>query len=241
MIGVITAVDAERDAVLAKMKEVKAYQVYGIEFYEGLIRDTRCITAMSGIGKVNAARCTQLMIDRFNPDRIVNIGSAGALYPDLQIGDVIISTSCIQHDVDLTPFGLRKGFFSETDGFVAADAGLVSLCQQAMEHSIDDRFHVYTGPIATGDQFNDSAQTKERLFEEFGAYCIEMEGAAVAQVCAMCEIPFVVIRSVSDTPTEETRNLYENFKQLASERCANFLTNLVKLIQKSNVTAQPEI
>lgn len=240
MIGVITAVDAERDAVLAKMKEVKSYTVYGIEFYEGSIRDIRCIAAMSGIGKVNAARCAQLMIDRFSPDWIVNIGSAGAIHPELQIGDVIISTSCIQHDVDLTPFGLPRGFFSETEGFVTADAGLVELCRQAMEHSIDDRFHVYAGPIATGDQFNDSVQVREWLYQEFGAYCVEMEGAAVAQVCAQCQIPFVVIRSVSDTPTEETLNLYENFKQLASERCANFLINLVKLLQRRNAAADPE-
>ncbi|HEY8463855.1 MAG TPA: 5'-methylthioadenosine/adenosylhomocysteine nucleosidase [Bacillota bacterium] len=236
MIGIITAVDAERDAVLAKLKDVKTHKIFGIEFYEGSLQGIDCTAAMSGIGKVNAARCTQLMIDRFHPDRIVNIGSAGALHPEVKIGDVIIATSCIQHDLDLTAFGLRKGFFSETEGFIAADAGLVELCRQAMADSLDDRFKIFTGPVATGDQFNESAQVKEALFNEFGAYCVEMEGAAVAQVCAGCGVPFVVIRSISDAPGEEeaTRDLYENFKQLASERCVSFLLNLVKSFPKGD-------
>jgi adenosylhomocysteine nucleosidase len=230
MIGVITAVTAERDAVLTKMRDVREYNIYQIEFYEGWVGNTRCITAMSGVGKVNAARCTQLMIDKFLPSRIVNIGSAGALHPDIKIGDVIISTSCIQHDVDLTPFGLRKGFFGETEGFIHADAELIELCKEAMHQSIGEAFDVFSGPIATGDQFNDSVEQKEELYQEFGAYCIEMEGAAIAQVCAMCRIPFVIIRSISDSPTEDTSSVYENFKNLAAKRCVNFLVNLVKVL-----------
>jgi adenosylhomocysteine nucleosidase len=231
MFGIITAVDAERDAVLAKMGNPQTDPIYGIEFYEGTIQDTRCIMAMAGIGKVNAARCTQLMIDKFNPTRIVNIGSAGALHPEARIGDVIISTSCIQHDIDLTAFGLPKGFISVTEGFVKADPELMKLCAQAMEQTIDDRFRILTGPIATGDQFNDSVTRKEQLFQEFGAYCIEMEGAAVAQVCAKCQVPFVIIRSISDQPNDDTLNLYETYKQQASGRCADFLVNLVTVLR----------
>jgi adenosylhomocysteine nucleosidase len=230
MIGVITAVNAERDAVLSKMRDVREYHIYGIEFYKGLIGNAPCITAMSGVGKVNAARCTQLMIDRFLPPRIVNVGSAGALHPEIKIGDVIISTSCIQHDLDLTAFGLRKGFWGETDGFIPADVGLVALCKEAMRRSSGAEFNIFSGPIATGDQFNDSVEQKERLYREFGAYCIEMEGAAIAQVCAMCNIPFVIIRSISDSPSEDTSSLYENFKTLAAERCATFLSHLVEYL-----------
>ena len=116
MIGIITAVTIERDAVLEKLKEIKATTVYDLKFYQGLIRHTPCIIVMSGIGKVNAARCTQLMIDRFGPSKIVNIGSAGALHPDIKIGDVVISTACVQHDVDLTVFGIKKGAFAKQEG-----------------------------------------------------------------------------------------------------------------------------
>jgi adenosylhomocysteine nucleosidase len=231
MFGIITAVDAERDAVLEKMGDPQANPIYGIEFYEGIIQNTRCIMAMAGIGKVNAARCAQLMIDKFNPTRIVNIGSAGALHPEVRIGDVIISTACIQHDIDLTAFGLPKGFISETEGFIKADPELMAFCEQAMERTIDERFHVLTGPIATGDQFNDSVARKEQLYQEFGAYCIEMEGAAVAQVCALCQVPFVIIRSISDQPNDDTFNLYETYKQQASGRCADFLVELVTVLQ----------
>lgn len=233
MIGVITAVSPERDAVLAKLKDVHPNTIYGVEFYDGMLQDTRCVVAMSGVGKVNAARSTQLLIDKFGPERIVNLGSAGAIHPQLQIGDVVISTSCIQHDVDLTMFGENKGFFSKTEGFIPVDQEFVQLCQQAMELSVDNQFRVLAGPIATGDQFNDSRQHKEELYKEFGAYCIEMEGAAVAQVCAMCRIPFAIIRSISDTPNEDAVQLYEKFKESASRRCADFLVNLVTIIQKT--------
>jgi adenosylhomocysteine nucleosidase len=232
MLGVITAVTDERDAVLERMSDSQTHVVFGIEFYEGTIRDTRCIMAMAGIGKVNAARCTQLMIDRFMPERIVNLGAAGALHPNVRIGDVVISTACIQHDLDLTVFGLRKGFLSETEGFIPADPEMIALCAQAMAQTIDDRFRIWNGPIATGDQFNDSAARKEELYQEFGAYCIEMEGAAVAQVCALCQVPFVVIRSISDQPDDDDAlNLYETFKCQASGRCATFLENLAATLQ----------
>lgn len=237
MIGIITAVKAERDAVLKQMKEVKASTLYDIEFYEGVIRETHCIMVMCGVGKVNAARCTQLMIDRFNPERIVNVGSAGALHPDLNIGDVVISTSCVQHDVDLTPFGWKKGALAATgDGFIEADAFFMEMCKEAMDNCIDDQFKVYQGPIATGDQFNDSLEKQSQLFEDFGAYCGEMEGAAVAQVCSMCQIPFVVIRSISDKPNKDTLKMYQNFSQLASERCADFLVSLVHVLEREEMS-----
>ncbi len=234
MIGIITAVDTERDAVLKKMAAIKTNIIYDIIFYQGFIHHTPCIAAMSGVGKVNAARCTQLMIDKFQPDKIVNVGSAGALHPDLNIGDVVISTACIQHDVDLTVFGIKKGAFDNQEaGFIHADANFAELCTKAIKDSIGKDYKVLSGAIATGDQFNDSLEKKNELFEEFGAYCNEMEGAAVAQVCASCKIPFVVIRSISDKPGKESKMMYNDFKQLASERCAAFLLNLIDIIENS--------
>ncbi|NLW48623.1 MAG: 5'-methylthioadenosine/adenosylhomocysteine nucleosidase [Firmicutes bacterium] len=232
MFGIITAVDNERDSVLDKMTDIKTIVLYNIVFYQGFIHHTPCITAMSGVGKVNAARCSQLMIDRFQPDRIVNLGSAGAIHPDINVGDVVISTACIQHDVDLTVFGIKRGAFNERDcGFFQADPDFAGLCQKAIANSIGNEFKIFSGVIATGDQFNDSIEKKSQLFDEFGAHCNEMEGAAVAQVCALCNIPFVVIRSISDTPGNESKMLYNDYKQLASERCADFLVNLIAIIE----------
>lgn len=234
MIGIITAVNTERDAVLQEMTQIKTFNIYNIVFHEGFINHTPCITAMSGVGKVNAARCTQLMIDQYKPDKIVNVGSAGALHPDINIGDVVISTTCIQHDLDLTVFGIRKGAFDNQEaGFFKADPDFAGLCAEAIQNCIGNDFKVFSGPIVTGDQFNDSIEKKNQLFEEFGAYCNEMEGAAVAQVCALCEIPFVVIRSISDKPGKNSKVMYQDFKELASKRCANFLVNLINIIEKS--------
>jgi adenosylhomocysteine nucleosidase len=233
MIGIITAVDAERDAVLQKMQEVKKSVIYEIEFFEGKIRNTPSIMAMAGIGKVNAARCTQLMIDRFTPERIINMGSAGGLHPELTIGDVVISLSCIQYDLDITAFGLPKGSVEEgSDGFVKADAEFAKLCEQVMENSINSEYKVMLGPIATGDQFNDSPVLKAQLYQEFGAYCNEMEGAAIAAVCAACQVPFVVIRSISDNSDEDTLMNYNDFKNLAAERCVHFLLNLFDVLER---------
>ncbi len=235
MLGIITAVTAERDAILAQLREVKPLKIYDIDFYQGLIGNTQCITTMSGVGKVNAARSTQLMIERFQPSRIVNIGSAGALHPELNIGDVVISTSCIQHDVDLTAFGVKKGSFDDDgDGFILADVDFSRFCQTAMEQSISEQYRIWSGPIATGDQFNDSLERTQQVFHDFGAYCIEMEGAAVAQVCAACRVPFVVIRSISDKPSNQTIESYNQFKHLASQRCVSFLVNLVKVLENQS-------
>lgn len=233
MLGIITAVTAERDAVLARMQDVAKSTIFGIDFFQGKIGKTACVMAMAGIGKVNAARCTQLMIDRFSPERVINMGSAGGLHPELTIGDVVISTACVQYDLDLTAFGLPKGAVDEgEDGFVKADAGFAELCEKVMENSIDGEYKVVLGPIATGDQFNDSPVTKAQLYKEFGAYCNEMEGAAIAQVCAACAVPFVVIRSISDNSDQDTLMNYEKFKELAAERCVHFLLNLVNALEE---------
>lgn len=232
MLGIITAVTVERDAVLHKMERTTTVRIYDLDFYQGLIHHTPCIIALSGIGKVNAARCTQLMIDRFRPSKIVNIGSAGAVHPDLNIGDVVIATACVQHDVDLTVFGFKKGAFDkQADGFIKTDADFAELCEAAIEKSSSDKSKVFLGTIATGDQFNDSLEKKAHLFEEFGAYCNEMEGAAVAQVCTSCQVPFVVIRSISDKPGNQSKLMYDNFKRLASERCVTFLEHLIAIIE----------
>ncbi|HOJ78296.1 MAG TPA: 5'-methylthioadenosine/adenosylhomocysteine nucleosidase [Bacillota bacterium] len=233
MIGIITAVTAERDAVLEKMQDVKVHRIYELEFNEGVLNNTRCVMAMAGVGKVNAARCTQLLIDHFQPSCLINVGSAGALHPGLKIGDVVISTSCVQYDLDLTAFGIKKGAFDEDDdGIFKADPQLAALCEQAMAEVVHGEYKVLMGPIATGDQFNNSAKVKMDLYNEFGAYCNEMEGAAVAQVCALCKVPFVVIRSISDNSDDDTLEMYNNFKTLAAKRCVHFLEILFGVLEE---------
>ncbi len=235
MLGIITAVETERNAALTRMNNIQATTIYGIEFYSGSIENHPCVIALAGVGKVNAARCTQLMVDNFSPDRIVNIGSAGGLHPELKIGDVVISTSCIQYDVILTPFGIKQGAFTEDDdGFIDADPDFIELCKKAMVRCVGKDYRIFTGPIATGDEFNNSPERKKQLYQDFGAYCNEMEGAAVAQVCSLCEVPFVIIRSISDNSDNDTLEMYNNFKVLAAERCSDFLIHLMEVLKEQS-------
>jgi adenosylhomocysteine nucleosidase len=239
MLGIITAVETERDAALNRLTDIRDSNLYGIEFYSGRIENHPCVIALAGVGKVNAARCTQLMIDHFSPERIVNIGSAGGLHPEVKIGDVVISTSCIQYDVILTPFGIKQGAFSEDDdGFIEADPNFMELCKKAMSRCVGKEYRIFNGPIATGDQFNNSPARKDQLYQDFGAYCNEMEGAAVAQVCALCDVPFVIIRSISDKSDGDTLEMYNHFKILAAERCSDFLAQLMIVMQEQSNKAE---
>lgn len=230
MLGIIAAMQEEVNAVLKELNNTVEYNFYGIDFWKGEINSIECVLAQSGIGKVNAARCTQILIDKFNPACIVNVGSAGALEPNLEIGDVVISSACVQHDFDITAFGHKKGYISNIgDCFVKSDDKLIELCKKTME-SISENYKVELGIIATGDQFMNSEDKKHVIWEDFGAHCLEMEGAAVAQVCFLCNVPFVIIRSISDKAHKESAVDFYKFLEFASQRCAHFVEALSKNI-----------
>ena len=222
MIGIIGAMKEEVDSILSLMKETELTIHYGVKFYKGTINGKDCIVSKSGVGKVNAARSTQIMIDRFQPDFILNIGSAGALEPSLEIGDIVISDCCIQHDVDITAFGHPKGYIAGVR-YIQADGALIEKCKKAIELSVDSKYKTYIGIVASGDQFISSLEVKEQLHKDFNAWCAEMEGAAIAHVCHLCDMPFVVIRSISDKATKGNAIEFREFLQLSSDRCAQFV------------------
>lgn len=222
MIGIIGAMKEEVDAILDIMDDSARMEHYGVRFHTGKINGQSCVLCKSGVGLVNAARSTQIMIDRFDPEFIINIGSAGALEPRLEIGDIVISDSCIQHDADITAFGHPKGYIAGVH-YIKADEGLIEKCKKAIEQSVDNKYKIYLGTVASGDQFISSEEKKKELNQEFGAWCAEMEGAAIAHVCHLCEKPFVVIRSISDKSTKGNAIEFREFLQLSAERCAEFL------------------
>jgi len=222
--GIIGAMEQEVEPILEKLVDKNYNKIYDISFCKGTINGIKCVVGQSGVGKVNAARCTQMMIDNYEVSSIINIGSAGALNPELEIGDVVISSSCIYHDVDITVFGHEKGYITGIgDRFIKADQKLINQCKKAMDQISADKYKILMGPIATGDQFYNDPQKKEELFEEFGAYCDDMEAAAIAHVCLLSEIPYVVIRSISDKPSSKSHLTFYEFLDLASARCAEFL------------------
>lgn len=231
MIGIIGAMNEEVGAILKLLKNHEKYEFYGMEFIKGEIHEQICVVGKSGVGKVNAARCTQILIDKFNPKMVVNVGSAGALKPELEIGDVVISTSCIYHDADITAFGHKKGYISGIgDRYIKANEDLVDICKIGLKEILNKEYKIMLGPIATGDQFYNDPKIKEELYKEFGAYCDDMEAAAIAHVCYLCEIPFVAIRSISDKPTKKEKVDFYDFLELASNRSMEFLDVFIKKI-----------
>lgn len=229
-IGIIAAMEEEMDAVKQKLEHMETKQLYGKTFFTGFLSQKPCILVKSGIGKVNAAHTAQLMIDHFSPSCIINVGSAGALNYDLNYLDIIISTACIQFDFDLTVFGRKPGELPELGQYLKADSHLIELTKQAIMQT-DSCHRIITGIIATGDQFINDPVIKQSLYNQFQAQCDEMEGAAIAQVCTLCQLPFVIIRSITDKPnTKEKVDFYDYLEQ-ASLRCAQFLEKVAQLIE----------
>ncbi|QHW34361.1 5'-methylthioadenosine/adenosylhomocysteine nucleosidase [Paenibacillus rhizovicinus] len=195
-IGIIGAMVEEIELLHKHVEKTSSFVKAGIEYTEGSLHGRQVVFCKSGVGKVNAAVCTQLLIDA-GVDCVLFTGVAGAVSPSLNIGDIVISTSCLQHDMDVRPLGFARGQipFQETWDFRAA-SDLVELAGSVSEHLFPGR--TMKGKVLSGDQFIASRDVVRELYEELDGACTEMEGASLAQVCAMNGVPFVVIRSMSD-------------------------------------------
>lgn len=225
--GIIAAMDEETKEIEVIMTEIKEEIYFEKVFKIGKIGKVECILVKSGVGKVNAARTTQILIDKFKVNTVINVGSAGALNEDLNYGDIIISTSCLQHDFDITCFNHPKGYITDLGVQFEASQELINCFEEASK-KIDTSVQVVKGIIATGDQFYNSPEIKRELRKEFNAECDDMEGAAIAQVCVLCKVPFVVIRSISDKPKSKEKVDFYEYLEMASKRCANILEEGLK-------------
>jgi adenosylhomocysteine nucleosidase len=226
--AIIGAMEEEIERIREELDHTSASTHAGITFYEGSWHGCNVVLCKSGVGKVNAAVCTQLLVERFHVTRVIFTGVAGAVEPSLNIGDLVISTECIQHDVDVTALGFARGVipYSETSSFPADDK-LVQLAYQASE-AMDGKKQVWKGRVLSGDQFIADKEHVKRLFEEFQGACIEMEGAAVAQVCAMNRIPYVVIRSISDKADGSAHVNFAEFTKLASLHSYQLVSHMIQ-------------
>ena len=230
-IGIIAAEQEEFEAILHIAKVEERKEIYELNFVKCKIKDKICVLVKSGVGKVNAARATQILIDNFKPDYIVNVGVAGGLNPMLSIGDIVIGETLVQHDFDITAFGHAKGYIPGVGEKIYADDYLVKKIEEAIGNQEEKVYKYEKGVIASGDIFCTAIPMRDKIYAKFNAECVEMEGAAIGQVCSLCNVPFVVIRSISDTPNGENEVTYEKFIKLASERCANILKDFVKTIE----------
>lgn len=226
-IGIIAAMDEEISSIKECMKNIITKDIYGLKFIEGKINEKDVILVKCGIGKVNAARTTQLLIDNFNIEYIINVGTAGGLNPQIDIGDVVIGEKLLQHDFDKSANGNERGYISDIGLYMFSDAKLIEKAKNCMEN-INEDFHVYIGVIATGDIFVHDVAVKNSIEAEFHADCVEMEGAAIAQVCTLDKIPFIVIRGISDKPNGNNGIDFEKYLEMACRRYAKFIDIFLK-------------
>ena len=223
------------------MKNCDEKRIKEISFITGKIEGQNCVIVQSGIGKVNSARVTQMMIDNFDIEYIMNLGSAGALNPMLKIGDIVIGDELVQHDFDITAFGHAKGYITGVGDRVYSDKYLIEKFENAIENLEDRDYEIKTGTIASGDVFCTEIEMKNQIYANFKADCVEMEGAAIAQVSYLNNIPFIVIRSISDTPNGNNAITFDEFVELASKRCARILKEVLKDITKEEKEKEKDI
>ncbi len=227
-IGIIGAMDEEIALYLEGMGNPETTVKAGITYYEGELEGKTVVLCKSGVGKVNASVCTQILIDQFKVDQVIFTGVAGAVHPELNIGDIVVSTDCVQHDIDVTPLGFEPGQIPFTDKWVwEADKKLQQLAIDAGQ-SISGGVRVVSGRILSGDQFVADREKVQWFYQQFGAACTEMEGAAVGQVCSMNGIPFVVVRSMSDKADGSAHVNFVEFTKLASHRSYEMVTRMLK-------------
>ena len=220
MYGIIAAMQEEIQEMKNIMQEICEMQVYELTFFVGKIYNNKVILVEAGVGKVNAARVTQILIDKFEVKKIINIGSAASCNDKLEIGDIVIGSKLVQHDFDITAFNHPKGYISNIGQFIESDIELIKKLEKTITYLDNKDFNITIGTIATGDIFCTDINMKNKIRTKFNAEAIEMEGAAIAQVCKLDNIPFVIIRSISDKPNGKNEITFDEFLKKASKRCA---------------------
>ncbi|WP_096202655.1 5'-methylthioadenosine/adenosylhomocysteine nucleosidase [Bacillus sp. FJAT-45350] len=227
-IGIIGAMNEEIELMKQDLKLKQTTVTTKISFYEGVLEGKEVVLCKSGVGKVNAAITSQVLVNKFQVDCIIFTGVAGALDPILEIGDIVISTTALQHDIDASPLGFKRGEIPmfEHPSVFEADTTLVSIAEKAASKL--EGVSSIKGCIVSGDQFIANEETVKVLHSEFGGKCVEMEGSAVAQVAMLNDIPYVIIRSMSDKANGEATMSFTEFTEVAAKQSYLIVKEMVK-------------
>lgn len=227
-IGIIFAMKEEVDEFIKHLDNYNEYDLFNLHFYEGVISNNRCFVCECGVGKVNAARCTQILIDNMKCDYIINVGVAGGLSNNLSVGDIVIGEKLVQHDFDITAFNHDKGYVPGVGMYIKSDEYLILKAKEAFDFK---KISMHIGTVASGDIFVSDGDMGKKINSKFGALCVEMEGASIAQVCYLSHIPFLVIRCISDIPNGNNVITYDEFLESSCKNAAIFLDNMLKNIE----------
>ncbi|MBN2864970.1 MAG: 5'-methylthioadenosine/S-adenosylhomocysteine nucleosidase [Thiotrichales bacterium] len=231
-IAIIGAMEEEVSLLRSQINHLKTEIHAHFEYNSGQIGGLDVVLLRSGIGKVNAAVSTALLLDRYQPDFVINTGTAGGFHADLNVGDIVISQSVCHHDVDVTPFGYEQGQVPGSPTCFLPDNRLVKIAQESIE-ALQEVAHMH-GLIATGDRFMydpEDVQTTRDKFPKMIA--CEMEAAAIAQTCFSMGTPFVIIRSLSDIAGKENAVTFEQYLEQAATHSAKLILEMLSRIPQS--------
>ncbi|MDF2546859.1 5'-methylthioadenosine/adenosylhomocysteine nucleosidase [Anaerosolibacter sp.] len=227
-IGIIGAMDEEVHLLKEKMNLEETIDIAGMTFYSGRLENKDVVIVRCGIGKVNAAVCTQVLISNFDVSSIINTGVAGALKDELEVGDLVISTDVLEHDFDVTGFGYKLGQIPRMDEYIfKSDSKLIEVAEKISKN--EQRTHkILTGRILSGDVFVACPERKDLLLREFQGYCTEMEGAAIGHACYLNKIPFVIIRAMSDKADGTAHHNFNEFVHEAAKNSSEIVAGMLK-------------
>jgi adenosylhomocysteine nucleosidase len=227
-IGIIAAMEEEITALRNSAQVDREVEIGKNKFYCGNLFSKEVVMVMCGIGKVNAALAAQSLINNFNVTHIINTGVAGSLREDVKVWDVVISEDTVYHDFDVTSLGYQKGQIPRMDEYIfKADSTLINLATKAAS-SVESKVHL--GRILSGDQFINDGSYKEEIQDKLKGFCVEMEGTAIGHVCYLYNIPFVIIRSISDGADDDAKISFSKFLDVACKNSTAIVENIIQNI-----------
>lgn len=229
-IGIIGAMELEVEELKSSLSDLIVTKKAGMEFFEGKLEDTPVVVVRCGIGKVNAALCVQILADLFGVSHIINTGVAGSLNVMLNIGDILVSADALQHDMDVSPLGYEPGVIPQMkESIFIADDKMKQLAISSCR-KVNPDIQVMEGRVVSGDQFIAGKEIKDKLVTLFAGDCAEMEGAAIAHGAFLNEIPFVIVRAISDKADDSATMDYPTFETAAAKHCAKLVKDMVSYI-----------
>lgn len=227
-IGIIGAMEVEVRSLCAMLKDCTKVQYANLTFFSGKYCDKELVVVKSGVGKVNAALCVQMLVDKFGVDKIINTGIAGAAGKGLGVFDFVVSTEACYHDLDVRIFGYEIGQVPGMDRFFTADSDMVKKAVETFaETDFASKHQIMTGRVASGDQFISDKAVKQGIIDNFAPACVEMEGAAIAHACTVNKVPFVIIRCMSDCADDSATSTYDFNEDTCAEMSAQFVEKFV--------------
>ena len=229
-IGIIGAMELEVEELKSRLVGEKVTKKAGMDFHEGFLGGAPVVIVRCGIGKVNAALCVQILADLFEVTHVINTGVAGSLNAKLDIGDILISKDAVHHDMDVSPLGYAPGIVPQmAESYFKADERLIELAMNSCE-KVNPDIRAMKGRVVSGDQFIASKDVKDRLVSLFHGDCAEMEGASIAHGAYLNQIPFVILRAISDKADDSAQMDYPSFEKAAAGHCARLVEDLVTQI-----------